>query len=131
MGSYKSNHGKLELLDLSKWTWETKQPYITDISRFATLYFDGSMYVFGGYTFNGLPRYKSNPLDTIRSYNPKTDTWTDRGKLKSTHQNHDVIYSSGSFLVLGDSTNHKSEKCGFNGTLLVCEEQETTYGSVE
>ena len=125
LGSDFTKYAQLELLDLSSWTWETRTPYFTDGDRFATLYNDGNLYVFGGFSTS------SGPLNDIQSYNPKTDTWTDRGRLLKTHYYHDVIFSSGAILVLGDRGNNKSEKCVFNGDSLICEEQQTIFGSVE
>ena len=126
MGSLDTEHGQLELLDLSSWTWETRRSYYIEVHGFATLTFDGNMYVFGGRSFK-----QSKALDTIRSYNPETDTWTDRGRLLKTHWYHDVIFLSGSFLVLGDNDNHKSEKCVLDGNSFICEEQQTIFGSVD
>ena len=130
MGSWDNKHKQLELLDLLSWTWATKKEYSiqeADISMFATLYYNDSMFVFGGNS-----RFHTRPLDTIKSYNPKTDSWTDRGTLLTTHRYHHVIFSSGWFLVLGDqSRSTKSEKCVLDGDSLVCEQQETTFGSVE
>ena len=130
MGSYAKRHGKLDLLDLSSWTWETRKPYSTDVWNFATLVYDESMFVFGGYSS------QKGPLDLIRSYNPNTDTWIGRGKLLEPHCTHDVIFSSGLFLILGDENpmigeNHKSEKCILDGNLFVCQKQKTLFGSVE
>merc|ERR1739838_1102133 len=99
---------------------ETRNPYYIDVYGFATLTFDGNMFVFGGYVYK-----QAKALDTIRSYNPKTDKWTDRGRLLATHWYHDVIFSSGVFLVLGDRNNHKSEKCVLNGNSFICEQQQT------
>ena len=95
--------------------------------EFGTLVYEENMFVFGGYTFKD----HNGSLDAIRSYNPKTDTWTDRGRLLQTHYFHDVIFSSEFFLVLGDGEKHESEKCSFDGNSFVCEQQETIFGSVE
>ena len=129
MGSFNDKEqGQLDLLDLSSWTWETGNPYFTDICDFGTLYYDGNMFVFGGFS-----RQLTDKLDSIESYNPKTNTWTNRGRLLNTRNGHDVIFSSNFFLVLGDheGDNHKSEKCGFIGSSLVCEELQSIFGSVE
>ena len=129
MGSKLGAHGELELLDLSTWTWETRSPYYTDVNGFATLYFDNSMFVFGGESTK-----KGKNLDTIRSYDPDANTWTDRGTLLQTHITHSVIISLGEFLVLGDSSyNHESEKCAFDGDLFKCEKlfEDTNFGSAE
>ena len=132
LGSASPSHGQLELLDLSSWTWETRNSYYknSNIHGFATLYFFESFYVFGGYT------YPSSKLTTIRSYSPKTDFWINQGNLLRSHYYHNVIFSSGVFLVLGDYSEnnppgHKSEKCVPKDNKVVCEQQETFFGSVE
>ena len=129
MGSWEGPaHGQLELLNLTSWEWETKQPYFTAICRFATLYYDDSMFVFGGKAFS---RRQNYPISSIQSYNPKTNIWTDRGNLFQTHNYHDVIFSSGRFLILGDQSSHKSEECVFDGISLVCQELWPNFGSVQ
>ena len=129
MGSKLHANGELELLDLSTWTWETRSPYYTDVNSFATLYYDNNMFVFGGESTT-----LDNMLDTIRSYDPDANTWTDRGTLLKTHVTHSVIISLDEFLILGDSwLKHESEKCTFDGDLFKCEKllENTNFGSVE
>ena len=87
------------------------------------------MFVFGGESTT-----LDNMLDTIRSYDPDANTWTDRGTLLQSHVTHSVIISLGEFLVLGDSwSEHESEKCAFDGNLFKCEKlfENTNFGSVE
>ena len=127
MGSNDPINRQLELLNLTSWTWETRKPFYYDIHGFATLVYEENMVVFGGRS-NEL----NKNLDGIHSYDPKSDTWTDRGKLLSSHYYLNVIYSSGWFLVFGDtSVGRKSERCSFDENSLICEFQSTSFGSVD
>ena len=127
MGSQETKNGQLEIVNLKSWTWETRKSYFTEVHGFATLVYKENMFVFGR-----LSNELGTNLDTIQSYDSKTDTWTDRGNLLSSHYFHDVIFSSGVFLVFGDTNGRtKTEKCDFDESTLFCEGQSTYFGSVD
>ena len=116
MGSYKS-HAELEVLNLSKWTWETKTsyPYHSDIAYHANVVHESKFIVFGGYTSNG-------KVATVASFSK--EKWKELGELRNARSSHNCITSQNRFLVVGDEKT--SESCILEGNSISCTSQEPT-----
>ena len=119
MGSYKS-HAELEVLKLSKWTWETKTsyPYHSDIAYHANVVHESKFIVFGGYTSS------SDKVATVASFSK--DKWKELGALHNARSSHNCITSQTRFLMVGDEK--MAESCTLEGNSISCSQHEPTTG---
>ena len=92
-----------------------------EISYQPVVYHDDAFYVFGG--TNGGDRRE---IFKLASENGLW-TWIQLGSMVKQHDQHNVIYLNGHFLVVGGSGQHKTEKCTLTGDSQIaisCVEQE-------
>ena len=121
VGSRGSRSGtdSTELMDVKTWKWTTRKPYpyMSKIYAARSLYYKGSFLVFGGTDYN--TNYDSM---RIAAYTPTTDSWTERGFMKSGRSYTSVINFGDEFLIIGAyyiKGDKQSEKIYYDGNMAI------------
>ena len=81
---------------------------------YGSIYHAGAYYIFGGY----------NNADNIARLDEVSQQWSRAGRMIN-RARHNVVFDGEAFLVVGGSASMKNVKCLLEGTVMVCNEQES------
>ena len=103
-------HRITELLELSKWQWNIKDPYpnAKDVNSVKIISYNDIYYVFGGYIDNQV-------TDDILSF--EKETWSRVGTLTSKRIQFSVILSVDKVYVIGGQKKQKYDLCTLSNTV--------------
>ena len=103
-------HRITELLELSKWQWNIKDPYpnAKDVNSVKIISYNDIYYVFGGYIDNQV-------TDDILSF--EKETWSRVGTLTSRRIQFSVILSVDKVYVIGGQKKQKYDLCTLSNTV--------------
>ena len=103
-------HRIAELLEISKWEWNIKDPYpnVKNVKSVKLISYNRTYYVFGGYTNNQV-------TDDILSF--EKETWSRVGTLTSRRIQFSVILSVDKVYVIGGQKKQKYDLCTLSNTV--------------
>ena len=84
------------------------------IHRYASVYHNGSFYIFGGI------KVQYNDEKQIARLDELTHQWFVAGSMERGRRGHSVIYQDSVFLVVGGLGNYRTETCAFDGMNMTC-----------
>ena len=103
-------HRIAELLEISKWEWNIKDPYpnVKNVKSVKLISYNRTYYVFGGYTNNQV-------TNDILSF--EKETWSRVGTLTSRRIQFSVILSVDKVYVIGGQKKQKYDLCTLSNTV--------------
>lgn len=103
-------HAKAELYSYKEHKWRSvaPYPYATSLHSAATVYFQSTFVVIGGYENGG-----AGELDIVARLDPVTFEWDQLGRINYKRSGHSAIVSGETFYVVGGAGGKPIEKCDF------------------
>ena len=105
-----------EKFEAGSWS-KIQEPQVGEaIFGYATIFYAGNHYYFGGYD------HTTKRLNSIHRLQESTWTWSNVGQMKTTREAHQVILVGDRFIIIGGIKTKKNEVCLLNNGHFKCTE---------